>query len=112
MEGNFNFLAGEWTSRQRRLREVLKGSCRRCSGALVRTARVFASEEEYEGIPTICRDLWIRIAAPRGEVGAGVLDRRRRNVGNEPGRGVEPDSRIRRIDSSMCRSPAGRSHHR
>ena len=26
MENNFNFLLGEWTSKQRRLREVLKGS--------------------------------------------------------------------------------------
>lgn len=123
MENNFNFLVGEWTSKQRRLREVLKGSdewyefegytkswsaldgaanldevqfpAQGFSGLTVRLydketdtwsiywvnsrngilqlppvvgrfgedgRGVFTSEEEYEGVPIICRYLWIRVA--------------------------------------------------
>jgi hypothetical protein len=124
MENNFSFLVGEWTSKQRRLREVLKGSDEwyefeghtRCWEALDGAANldevlfpsqgfggvtlrlydkesdtwsiywassragtlglppvvgrfdadgrgVFTSEEEYEGIPIVCRYLWLVLGA-------------------------------------------------
>lgn len=124
MENNFTFLVGEWTSTQRRLREVLKGSddwyefegYTKCWSALDGAANidevkfpsqgfsgltvrlynqdndtwsifwansrngelglppvvgrfgadgrgVFTSEEEYQGIPIICRYMWIPLGA-------------------------------------------------
>lgn len=122
MENNFNFLVGEWTSTQRRLREVLKGSddwyefegYTKCWSAFDGAANideirfpsqgfsgltmrlydkendtwsifwvnsktgtlglppvvgrfgadgrgVFTSEEDYEGIPIVCRYMWISL---------------------------------------------------